>query len=145
MDNMRIIRTSTDAAEYCSALKLRDLVLRKPLGLDIRDDDLSKEYLAEHFIAVLNEEVIGTLYLMPTSKYDYQMKQVAVHSEYQGKSVGKKMITAAEKWATENDVERIWLHARINAWPFYEKLDYQYSSEKYTQLGIVHKTMEKYL
>lgn len=145
MDNILIKRISTDAVEYSSSLKLRDLVLRKPLGLDIKEDDLTKEYLAEHFVAVLNEEVIGTLYLMPTSKNDYQMKQVAVHPDFQGKAVGKRVMTAAEEWAVENNVERIWLHARINAWPFYEKQGYQYSSEEYTQMGIIHKTMEKYL
>lgn len=143
MNEIVIKKISTDSKEYNSSLKLRDIVLRKPIGLSIEDDDLSQESLAEHFVAVKNREVIGTLFLTPTSQQAYQMKQVAVHPDYQGQSIGKQVIAAAEKWGRENKVNKIWLHARINAWPFYQKQGYEFISEEYTQVGIVHKTMEK--
>lgn len=143
MNKIIIKRISTQNPEYSLSLALRDLVLRKPIGLSIQQDNLSKEDLAEHFVAVYNEEVIGSLFLMATDPGTYQMKQVAVHPEFQGQSVGTKLILFAEEWAKENKVEKIWMHARINAWSFYQKLGYLFVSKEYKQVGIVHKTMEK--
>ncbi|WP_080146900.1 GNAT family N-acetyltransferase [Marinilactibacillus piezotolerans] len=143
---MEFKKVTTNMPEYLKSLELRNLVLRKPLGLDIKEDDLTKEPLAAHFVAVEGEKVIGTLFLMPDDNKDYQMKQVAVDPEHQGKAIGKRLVETAETWAIQQQgSSRIWLHARQNAWPFYKKSGYHFISETYRQVGIIHKTMEKRL
>lgn len=144
MENMLIKRISTNNPEYTLSLSLRDLVLRKPLGLDIKQDNLSKEEKAIHFVVISGNKVVGTLFLIETDRNSYQMKQVAVHPDYQGQSAGTKLVLFAEKWAQDNEVQKIWLHARINAWSFYQKLGFIFTSDEYKQVGIVHKTMEKH-
>lgn len=144
MENILIKRISTHNPEYTLSLSLRDLVLRKPLGLSIKQDDLSNEKSAIHFVVISGNKVVGTLFLIETDRNSYQMKQVAVHPDYQGQSVGTKLVLFAEKWAQDNEVQKIWLHARINAWSFYQKLGFIFTSDEYKQVGIVHKTMEKH-
>lgn len=143
MDNLTIKKITTEDPEYQGSLTLRDQVLRKPLGISLEQEAKSSEEDAHHFVALLEGEVIGTLFLIETENQIYQMRQVAVDQDYQGKSIGKQLVIEAEKWAKDFGVKKIWMHARQNAWPFYEALGYSYTSDEYMQIGIVHKTMEK--
>ncbi|MFC6464832.1 GNAT family N-acetyltransferase [Marinilactibacillus sp. GCM10026970] len=143
MDNLMIKKIMTEDEAYQGALTLRDKVLRKPLGIRLEQEAKSSEEDAHHFVVLLENKVIGTLFLIETESQIYQMRQVAVDQDYQGKSIGKQLVVEAEKWAKDFGVKKIWMHARQNAWPFYEALGYVYASDEYMQIGIVHKTMEK--
>ena len=41
--------------------------------------------------------------------------------------------------------ERVWLHAQLSAVPFYISLNYSKSSDEFSEAGIVHVEMEKWL
>ena len=59
MDNIIISRTDTNAPEYPQVFALRDEILRKPLGMSLKNDDLSRDYIDTIFIARRGDEVIG--------------------------------------------------------------------------------------
>jgi hypothetical protein len=145
MDTIQIRVVSTNDDEYQQSLELRNKVLRKPLGLDIKDDDLYKEKDAFHVLALYKEKVVGTLFLLPINNSHFQMKQVAVDPVFQGKGIGKQVVEAAEVFAKERKCRSISLHARINAWPFYKRCGYQFASEEFEEKGITHKIMDKQL
>lgn len=136
---------TTENPDYQKSLQLRQEVLREPLGMNLVDEDLSKEKDAYHVLAFFENKVVGTLYLLPKNLHTFQMKQVAVDVSKQGQGIGKKLIRYAESFSMKKGIKIIQLDARENAWLFYEHCGYAYKSEAFDQIGITHKVMEKAL
>jgi hypothetical protein len=125
---------------------LRDLILRKPLGMSFKPDELSSEYNSIHFAAYTNDlELLGTLVMKPLDNHQIKMRQVAVFPFAQRKGVGQLMVAASETYAKENNFKEIVLSARVPAVPFYEKLGYFVTSGLYQEVGIDHYKMVKKL
>lgn len=135
--------------EYQSELALRDLVLRRPLGLSIENDDLRAEGNDLHIGAFCREGdeglpvLAGVLVLTEVSRAERKMRQVAVAPEWQGKGVGRQMVAFAERCAKDTGAGQIVLHARKTAVPFYEKLGYCKQGEPFYEVTIEHIAMKK--
>ena len=73
----RLIEFATP--DFDMALKLRDLVLRKPLNMEFYSDDISKEYDSYHLAYFDdNDYLVGILILKPLNENVLKMRQVAV-------------------------------------------------------------------
>lgn len=143
---MFVTQIDFGSPRYDEAIYLRDLLLRKPIGLEFTPEQLSSEFLENHFAAYSNDyELLGVLVLRPLEKKQIKMRQVAVFPEHQKKGVGQLMVAASEKYAVENHYSEIVLSARVPAIPFYEKLGYEVVSELYQEVGIDHYKMKKKL
>ena len=129
--------------EYKQELELRQRVLRKPLGLNLYDEDLDAEQKEYHLCALKEGKVVGIILLNPTTPEAFQMRQVAVDESLQGTGIGRQLVAFSEGVAREKGAKRIFLHARISAQPFYEKTGYHAVGEEYINLGIPHIEMEK--
>ena len=129
--------------DYAQSLKLRDRVLRRPLGRSIAGEDLSGDAQAKHIGAFLGKELVGILLLRPYRERILQMKQVAVEESLRGLNIGRKLVGYAEEIAAEEGVAEIMLHARETAVPFYEKLGYVREGERFEEIGIPHYVMRK--
>lgn len=132
------------SGEYWQSVYLRQSVLREPLGMQLAGTQLAQETKGYH-LGIFDQQIniLGCLTLFPTSQDIFQMKQVAVDSNFQGKGIGKKLVYFAERFAKNKKVKKIILHARQNAIPFYEKLNYQSKGELFEEIGIPHIFMEK--
>lgn len=65
------------------ALALRTEILRKPLHLEFKSEDISEEWDSYHLGAFLsNGFVVGVLILKPIEER-VKMRQVAIHSDFQ--------------------------------------------------------------
>ena len=123
---------------------LRDLLLRKPIGLEFTPDELSIEYTSIHFAAYSNYDVLlGTLVMKPLDRDQVKMRQVAVFPEFQKNGVGQLMVAESELFSKAAGFKEIVLSARVPAVPFYEKLGYEVVSELYKEVGIDHYKMRK--
>lgn len=131
--------------DYIQLLKLRNIVLRIPLGMDIKNDPLHEEIHDIHFGYFNENKVIGTLILRDIGNQTFKMRQVAVSNEVQGKGIGQKMVLFSEKYAREKGYKQIELNARDIAVPFYEKLGYQKEGEAFFEVSILHYKMVKKL
>ena len=122
---------------------MREEVLRKPLGLSLKDEDLSGEKEEITLAALEEAEVVGCalLRLLPNGKA--RLRQMAVAHDWQGKGIGKALLEAAETIAIEKDALFIELHARETAIGFYENAGYHPSGEPFEEVGIPHIKMEK--
>lgn len=129
--------------EYRSELELRNRILRIPLGLDILDDDLTKEDNDIHLGAFTGGRLAGTLVLTPLNESELKMRQVAVDDEFQNRGIGKKLVEWSEKFAGENGYRKIVMHARDSAVPFYEKLGYSKEGGLFLEVTIPHYTLYK--
>lgn len=131
--------------EYSEMVELRYQILRKPLGLDFSEEYLSKE--KSDYLCVCKEDnkTIGACILTPIDNHIIQLRQMAVADDYQGKGIGKMLIDFAEQTAADNGFNKITLHARKTAVPFYEKLGYWVIGDEFIEVDIPHYEMEKNL
>jgi predicted GNAT family N-acyltransferase len=145
MKSFTLKRISIHDPEYPRVLALREAVLRKPLGLSLRDEDLSGEG-DEHIVIALQDDIVtGCVMLKPVSGEALKLRQMAVAEAHQGKGVGAALIRDAEMLAIEIGFTTITLHARSTAVPFYERNGYRGSGEVFTEVGIPHLLMQKQL
>lgn len=133
-------------SEYEETLKLRDKVLRKPLGLSIKNDDLQKENEDYHVACFLNSQLAGIIVLTKIADdTEIKIKQIAVEESFRGCKIGSKLVNYAEKLAKNLGYKKLLLHSRETAVPFYKKLGYGKTSGAFIEVTIPHYKMEKQL
>jgi GNAT superfamily N-acetyltransferase len=145
MENIQISRISAQSPEYAELWRLRDEVLRKPIGLSLANDDLSRDLVDTIFIARHQANVIGCVLLHPLEAGVAQLRAMAVYPEWQGKGIGRLLVMAFEKYAFEYGYSKIILHARKVALGFYSGLGYTAYGDEFREVGIPHFMMEKEL
>ena len=131
--------------EYRQMVKLRDDILRKPLGLGFTDEELEKEKENLLISAYEEDKLMGCCMLVNESKNVVRLRQMAVVNEAQGKGIGKALMQFAENLARDRGYKIITMHARKNAAGFYGKMGYQVTGEEFEELSIPHYLMEKKL
>ena len=134
--------TVNDVA-YKDVWYLREEVLRKPLGLSLKNEDLSRDVLNTIFTATINNKIIGCVFLQPITENEIQLRAMAVYSNWQQHGIGKALVVAAEEYAKINGYNLIILHARKVAIGFYEKMGYMPYGNEFIEVGIPHFMMKK--
>jgi predicted GNAT family N-acyltransferase len=143
---MMTVRAITIAdPEYQEVYRLRNELLRLPLGLSLDDEDLSDDAKDTIWIAEEGGKIEGCVMMHPIDDNTIKLRQMAVHKAAQGTGVGRELVAAAEQGALQQGYKKIVLHARITAIGFYEKMHYQVTSDTFTEVGIPHQKMEKIL
>lgn len=132
-------------AEYQQMLKLREAVLRKPLGIQFSEDELEKEKSNLLIAAYEDKQMLGCCMLVEEDPQTVRLRQMAVLKDLQGKGIGKALMTFAENLAHDRGYKRITMHARKNAVGFYEKMGYKQIGNEFQELTIPHYVMEKVL
>lgn len=124
--------------------QLRYDVLRKPwnqpLGSEIdKDEDSSYHAFIKH-----NDEVIAVCRMQLNSPEIAQLRYMAVSPSMQGKGLGKIIIKFLEEKSKELGAQKVILHARENALPFYKSCGYGVVEKSYLLFDeIQHYLMEK--
>lgn len=143
---MKVFCESYDFAtpHYALSVALRDKILRAPLGLTFKEEDLSKEWNDFH-LGAFNEqgELCGCLVLQPIQSEKIKMRQVAVNTELQGQGIGGELVRFAERFASKKGYKEIILNARIPAVKFYQDLNYKIQGDEFEEVGIPHLKMSK--
>ena len=100
--------------EYEAELKLRDDIMRRPLGLCLFDENLSAETEDIHIGAFDAGKLVGVLVLTVYGKSSLRMRQVAVAADRQKQGIGTLLAAYAESIAAKQGCTAIKLHARKN-------------------------------
>ena len=140
-----VLIISTEHPHYEKVIALRQKVLRAPLGLNIFDDDLASEIDQVIFIYEAEHEVLGCVLLQHYDAETFKLRQMAVDNMAQGKQIGTQLVQAADTYAVQLGKNKIILHAREAAIPFYEKQGYEVVGDTFYEVGLPHKKMEKLL
>lgn len=143
MEGISIQQVETGTPEYLQVYELREAILRKPIGLSLANEDLSKDDII--LSASENGKVIGCLMLTHKDADTIKFRQMAVAEEMQGRKIGNELMHEAEKLSKEKGYKKVSLHARETAVGFYSKLGYTITSALFTEVGIPHYAMEKEL
>lgn len=141
--DIREIKYNTE--DYNLELKLRDNVLRTPLGLSLYDENLKAEKDDFHIGAYANGHLVGVLILTKQSEKEIKMRQVAVSEQWRSLKVGTALVRYAEQYAKNKGYETVLLHARKTAREFYLKLCYESVGKEFLEINIPHYCMRKSL
>ena len=140
---LKIIDHGTE--EYKQVLKLREEVLRKPLGLAFSQEELDSEKEHMHMAAYEDDRMLGCCMLVKEGPETVRLRQMAVVNDVQGKGIGRALMQFAENLARDRGYNRITMHARKNAVGFYERMCYRKVGEEFEEITIPHIVMEKEL
>jgi len=114
--------------EYWQMVKLRDDILRKPLGLRFTQQELEKEKDNMLIGAFEDEQMLGCCMLVEKNPEIVRLRQMAVLNDLQGKGIGRALMYFAENLARDRGYKILSMHARKNSAGFYEKMGYKIAS-----------------
>ncbi|MHB1277070.1 MAG: GNAT family N-acetyltransferase [Bacteroidia bacterium] len=143
MSELIIKLVSFQSPEYLETVELRERILRIPLGLKFKQEELDQEGNQFHVAAYLDGKIVGCLALVPIGTKTLKMRQVAVDKAVQGQGIGTRLVSYSEEFAIKKGFCRIELHARKEAKRFYDDLAYTTLGDVFTEVGIPHYKMEK--
>lgn len=133
------------SAEYDASFALRLRVLRQPLGLTPGPEERAEEARLIHLGAFEGARLVGCLMLHDHGSGAVRMRQVAIDFDRQGAGVGKQLVQFSEDVARRRGFQKMVLHARESAVPFYDRLGYTRHGEPFIEVTIPHLAMEKEL
>lgn len=130
-------------ARYQELWHLREAILRKPLGMSLSNENLSRDKTNTFFIASHNDKIVGCVLMEPKDTKTVQLRAMAVYNEWQGKGVGRLLVQALEDNACQAGYNKIILHARKVVLGFYKSMHYRQVGDEFVEVGIPHFHMEK--
>ena len=131
--------------EYKQMIKLRDDILRKPLGLGFTPEELEQEKENMLIGAFEEEDMLGCCMLVEENGETVRLRQMAVLNDLQGKGIGRALMSFAENLARDRGYKILSMHARKNAVGFYEKMGYKVAGDEFNEVTLPHFVMEKRL
>ena len=131
--------------EYKQMVHLRNEILRKPLGLSFKKEELDREKEDILIAAFEEDKILGCCLLTKVDDENIRLRQMAVQNNLQGKGIGATMLNFAENVARDAGYKNMVMHARKTAVHFYEKLGYKVTSDEFEEITIPHYIMEKKL
>ena len=131
--------------EYIQMVKLREAVLRRPLGLNFSPEELDKEKDNMLIGAFEDESMLGCCMLVEEQPDIVRLRQMAVLNDLQGKGIGRALMNFAENLARDRGYRIIRMHARHNSVGLYEKVGYKVKGDQFIEITIPHYVMEKQL
>ena len=140
---LREFHPGTD--DYEQALRLRETVLRVPLGLTLTKAELSDDSNCCHLGGFDDGRLIAVLLLRPLDALTVKMRQVAVHPEFQALGLGSQLVAFAESFAKERGFTQMAAHARATALAFYRKAGYKVLGDDFIEATIPHRLVTKQL
>lgn len=96
---------------------------------------------ATHFLAALSGKTIACARL----KTDGQIGRMAVLEQYRKRGIGSSLLEFVLNTATEKQYPEVYLHAQVDAIPFYEKHGFTTAGEIFYEANIPHRGMFKKL
>lgn len=131
--------------EYDQIKRLRQDILRTPIGLVLSEKDVAGEEAQTLIAAIEHGRVVGSVQLKPLGQGVMKLRQMAVADSHQGQGLGTKLVRFAEDESRALGFEIIECHARVSAQGFYEKLGWCTTGGTFEEVGLPTIKMNKAL
>ena len=139
---MNFSKIKFDSERYWELLRMRELVLRVPLGMRYSKSEIAKEKNEWIFACEVEGKIVASCqFILEDGKA--KMRQVATAKSFQGKGMGRDLYLFCERELKSEGISEIYCHARKSAIPFYEKMDFIIVSDEFIEVGIPHVKMKK--
>lgn len=131
--------------DYYQMVRMRENILRKPLGIFFTEGELEKDKNNIMIGAFDDDYMLGCCMLVQENRSVVRLRQMAVLNDLQGKGIGRALTLFAENIARDHGYKIMSMHARKNVVGFYEKMGYKVKGNEFIEITIPHYVMEKEL
>jgi predicted GNAT family N-acyltransferase len=134
------VRPADFVIDHAAIRRVRFAVFVAEQGVpeEIELDD--RDPACVHVLAFENAEPVGT------GRVDLdaagKIGRVAVLATARGRGVGTELMQQLHAIARDRGLPSVWCHAQVTAVPFYARLGYRASGERFAEAGIPHVRME---
>ncbi len=132
-----------NSPEWREAVRLREKILREPLGSKFSDEELDEEKNHIQIAGFMGKELIATAVLLVLEGVNMKMQRVVVAESHRNKNIGSRMMKFCEALAHSKGVKVMYCHARDSAVNFYYRNNYEKEGEYFDEDGIPHVKMKK--
>jgi predicted GNAT family N-acyltransferase len=101
--------------------------------------EYDKEDESTHFLATVDGQPAGAARWRKTEN-GYKLERFAVAKDFRGTGVGQELVKAVLA-DLPTDASCVYLHAQVQAVPFYTKLGFETSGPEFEEAGIWHYKM----
>lgn len=128
--------------EFKQVIELRFRILFEPYNIIERYDYDELDNTSLHLVALDKEKVVGYS-RMTNSDNKGKITNVVVDSEYMNRGIGFEMLKKHIIKARENDINYLYLNARVDTINFYKKVGFQSKDETFVseKSGLVLQQM----
>ena len=144
MDDILIIRQPRTNKELEQEYSLRWNILFKPWNQPKGSEKDRFENDAQHFIAILNDEIVGTARFHMLKERIGQVKYLVVIKKYRMKKIGTNLLEAIHYTARNKGLRYILLNARENSIAFFEKKGYEIMGVSFPLFNEVKQVKMKF-
>jgi predicted GNAT family N-acyltransferase len=102
-----------------------------------KDEFDAEDACSVHVLARLNRDPVGTGRLNPAGK----IGRIAVVAGRRGQGIGSQILRDLLDAARQAGIREPFLHAQLQAVPFYEKFGFSREGEEFDEAGIPHVRM----
>jgi predicted GNAT family N-acyltransferase len=137
------VRVADGEDDREAALTVRREVFIEEQGVSEDVEMDGKEDEAVHFLAIADDDPVGTARLREVEPGVGKVERVAVVADHRGEGVGRDLMERLEAEADDRGIDRLVMHAQTRVEAFYERLGYERTSDVFEEAGIDHVEMEK--
>ncbi|ODT68809.1 MAG: GNAT family N-acetyltransferase [Pelagibacterium sp. SCN 63-23] len=139
-----VILTAPAFSTLCNAaFALRREVFVWEQKVPQQEEQDQYDLTADHFVAVLDGEVVGTLRLIALPEH-IKIGRVAVRQAFRGRGIARRMIAVAMNYARGQGHDRFYLTAQSDKLGFYESLGFIAFGPEFMDGGMPHRAMRDY-
>ncbi len=141
---IEVIPSGTLDAYWPQIRQIRYDVFVIEQNVDEQEEYDEFEGTAKHVVALADGLPVGTARWRPTSN-GFKLERFAVLKNFRSSGVGSAVlqsVLADVLRATESDPKLIYLHAQMQAIPFYERHGFVAFGEEFTEAEIQHRVMK---
>lgn len=140
---IKVIPAGTDQPEWALIRQIRYQVFVEEQKVDVSEEYDEFEETSHHFLAYADDKPVGTARWRRTEK-GFKLERFAVLEEYRGMNVGfeilKRILDEVIPKAAAA-FQAIYLHAQIQALPFYKKQGFEVYGPEFEEANIKHRAM----
>lgn len=124
----------------CLALRRAVFVDEQNVPAEIDADGLDET--CTHFLAWVGGVPVGTARLREVDGRA-KTERLAVLEDFRGHGIGRVLVNLVEAGARARGLTSVVVHAQEGVVPFWERLGYRVSGERFAEAGIPHLPMQK--
>ena len=117
--------------------RIRRAVFVEEQQISEKDEWDDEDAQSVHVLARLNRDPVGTGRLSPAGK----IGRIAVFAGLRGRGVGTQILLRLLEEARRHGIRKPYLHAQVQAVPFYETLGFSREGDEFDEAGIPHVRM----
>lgn len=136
LDTLNIYRVSwVDGKEQLEPIRRQVFIEEQQVPEGMEWDGYDETSI--HYIAMIGEELVACARFKP----DGQLGRIAVVKNRRRQGIGHQLVDHILEDVAAADIGTIYLHAQVDAIPFYEKLGFVCRGEQFEEAGIQHREM----